>query len=72
MYDRAMKTLKILIAVLLLVVGVGGGWQAARLDPDVELGASRPDVVFTDFDGASLPLSSLLGKVVLLDFWGST
>ncbi len=34
-------------------------------------GAEAPDINLNDPDGKSLPLSSLKGKVVLLDFWAS-
>jgi peroxiredoxin len=38
----------------------------------VERGSAAPDVALATLDGGTLALSSLRGKVVLLDFWGST
>ena len=37
----------------------------------VSLGSEAPDFVLTDISGHSVSLSSLRGKVVLLDFWAS-
>ncbi len=70
-----MKTLKIigiLVVVLLVVAGGGLLWMASMLDPDIELGSTSPEVSVATLDGEPLPLASLRGNVVLLDFWGST
>jgi len=71
-----MKTLlKIVGGLLLLAVILGGAgfaWMASRLDPGLEPGSPAPDVVLATLDETPLPLSELRGKVVLLDFWGST
>ena len=67
-----MKTfLKILLGLVVLA-GAGAVWMSARLSPDVALGTPSPDVRLTTLDGGSLSLADLRGKVVLLDFWGST
>jgi hypothetical protein len=56
-----------------VVLAVGFlGWQSARLSPDVELGSASPDVALATLDGVDLPVSSLRGKIVLLDFWNTT
>ena len=67
-----LKTLGLCLAGLLVVAGGMFAWQAARLSPDLELGTTVADVSVTTADGDSLAISSLRGKVVLLDFWGST
>ncbi len=35
------------------------------------IGSQAPDITLNDVDGKSLPLTSLKGKVVLVDFWAS-
>lgn len=70
-----MKILKILgisLGVLVIVAGAGLYWAAGQIEPDLAIGSPSPDVTFSTLDGESLPLASLRGKVVLLDFWGST
>ena len=37
----------------------------------IEVGVQAPDIVMQSPDGATYKLSSLKGKVVLLDFWAS-
>ncbi|MDH3710576.1 MAG: AhpC/TSA family protein, partial [Cyclobacteriaceae bacterium] len=39
--------------------------------PGPQLGDEAPDIVLSDTSGMQLPLSSLRGKFVLLDFWAS-
>lgn len=70
-----MKLVKILaIGLLGLVVvgGVGMWWMSKQLVPDVVLGEPAPEVTLTTYAGEPLALSSLKGKVILLDVWGST
>ncbi len=74
-YNGGMKFLKIagcLLLGLLVFAGVGVYFMASSLEPGVEVGSASPDVTLTDMDGKPLPLASLRGKVVLLDFWSST
>lgn len=67
-----MKTFLIILLVLVVLAGGGLLWMSAHLSPDVALGTSSPDLALTTLDGGSLPLADLRGKIVLLDFWGST
>jgi len=70
-----MKILKTLGGLLLLLVVAGTGfmfYMGNAISPTTELGTTTPDVALSTLDGADLPLASLRGKVVLLDFWGST
>ena len=38
----------------------------------VTKGTKAPNVTFTSLEGKAVPMSSLAGKVVLIDFWGPT
>jgi cytochrome oxidase Cu insertion factor (SCO1/SenC/PrrC family) len=74
-YNGGMKILKILgIAVLGLAILCAAGlvWMAPRYSPDLPTGSAAPDVAMATLDGEPLPLASLRGKVVLLDFWSTT
>lgn len=74
-YNVPMKVLKILgvlFAGFLVLAGGGFYWLSSNLEPDVAIGSASPDVSVTTMDGEQLALSSLRGKVVLLEFWGST
>jgi hypothetical protein len=57
----------------LVVVVVGGAalFLTAQLRLDVGPGDPAPAVTLTELGGESLPLESLRGKVVVLDFWSS-
>ncbi len=68
---KLMKVLAGVLAVGVLVLGVGAWWYSGKLSPDVTLGAASPDVQLSTLDGQTLALSSLEGKIVLLDFWAS-
>ncbi len=57
-----MKTFLCLVFTLLLV-------NCAVAQPPV--GSKAPDIVLPNLDGETTSLSSLRGKVVLLDFWAS-
>jgi peroxiredoxin len=46
--------------------------MAPRYSPDLPTGSAAPDVAMATLDGEPLPLASLRGKVVLLDFWSTT
>jgi hypothetical protein len=69
---KILKLLGIALLGLALICGAGTAWLASRLSPDMEPGSPSPDVALATLDDQSLPLSSLRGKVVLLDFWSST
>lgn len=76
----------IVVIVAILVMPMGGGNEAAAEEPivmeeserdDLEAttlvkgGMPAPDFTVTMFDGRQLTLSSLRGKVVLLNFWAT-
>ncbi len=54
----------ILLALSLVIAGVSFGQQQASL-------RKAPEVVLKDTSGKEVKLSSLKGKVVLIDFWAS-
>lgn len=56
-------------SLLLLLVSFSGAAQRAGRAPAV--GDKAPDIVVRGVDGKPLRLSSLLGKVVLVNFWAS-
>lgn len=57
---------KLLLCCLLLA-----GFAAAGFAQNIEEGAAAPDFTARQVDGTDFTLSSLQGKYVLLDFWGS-
>ena len=76
----------IVVIVAILVMPMGGGNEAAAEEPIVmeeserddleattlvKVGMPAPDFTVTMFDGRQLTLSSLRGKVVLLNFWAT-
>ncbi|MBO5686465.1 MAG: TlpA family protein disulfide reductase, partial [Alistipes sp.] len=76
----------IVVIVAILVMPMGGGNEAAAEEPIVmeeserddleattlvKAGMPAPDFTVTMFDGRQLTLSSLRGKVVLLNFWAT-
>lgn len=76
----------IVVIVAILVMPMGGGNEAAAEEPIVmeeserddleattlvKAGMPAPDFTVTMFDGRRLTLSSLRGKVVLLNFWAT-
>ncbi|MDE7077441.1 MAG: TlpA family protein disulfide reductase [Alistipes sp.] len=67
----------VIAAVLLLLPGCGSRskQQPAGSEPDaatlVKAGDTAPDFTVEMFDGQKITLSSLRGKVVLLNFWAT-
>ena len=57
-----MKNFLIVLFAILL-----GGFASAQ----PRTGEFAPDISLTDLDGATVKLSSLKGKIVLIDFWAS-
>ena len=45
--------------------------EFATAAPQVNIGAPAPDFTMNDIDGKPFTLSSLKGKVVMIDFWAT-
>ncbi len=60
-----------LLVALLVVVGAVWLGRQYYLAPKLSLGAAADDFTAPQLNGGELRLSSLRGKVVLLDFWAS-
>ena len=70
-----MKLLKVLgvgLIALVIIGGVGLWVMSGQMTPGVALGSATSNVTVQTQDGQPLALSSLKGKVILLDFWSST
>ena len=75
------KPVLLLLPVFILACNRGGGdTQSATIQSDgsartvrtgIEVGDRAPELVYASPDGENLSLSSLRGKVVLIDFWAS-
>ncbi|MEO8146368.1 MAG: TlpA disulfide reductase family protein [Bacteroidia bacterium] len=65
---KKISTLVVLIATLLTNVATA---QIQGVVTGTQIGNKATDLKFTTPDGKALALSSLKGKVVLLDFWAS-
>lgn len=63
----------IILAVILLLPSCGNGGNRKDIDSTtlVKAGEEAPDFTVEMFDGEKIALSSLRGKVVLLNFWAT-
>ena len=57
--------------VLLALTGSAFYAQAQKLIEGTAIGNKAPELAFTSPEGKTIALSSLKGKVVLIDFWAS-
>ena len=64
-----MKRAFLSIPAVLLVGSVTPAMATAAQNPQVKVGQAAPDFTTKSIDGKTLRLSSLRGKVVLLNFW---
>lgn len=62
-----MISMKIRFTVLFLIIFSGAIWAQKK----IEIGKKAPEIVMTKADGTSFALSSLKGKLVLIDFWAT-
>jgi thiol-disulfide isomerase/thioredoxin len=70
---KLQKNMKKYIAAVLLLVGIIGVTIAQGPKPvdGIEVGNKAPDIKLASPDGKTIALSSLRGKLVLIDFWAS-
>ncbi len=61
---------KIFISICFLFIAASSFAQAAT-DVGLDIGTKAPDINLPNPDGDSIALSSLKGKIVLIDFWAS-
>lgn len=62
-----MISMRIRFTVLFLILFSGAIWAQKK----IEIGKKAPEIVMTKADGTSFALSSLKGKLVLIDFWAT-
>jgi len=65
-----MKTIKNLFLTGLITL-ISAGFTFAQSNQGTNIGDKAIDLAFTSPDGKTIALSSLRGKVVLIDFWAS-
>lgn len=62
----------LVIAVLFLIISRGSiGTHGVSVGQPLQIGKAPPDIRGVAFDGSSVQLSSLKGKVVLVNFFAS-
>jgi thiol-disulfide isomerase/thioredoxin len=69
-----MKKIILKSSVLLLSIAIlafAGEKQSKDVKIGTNIGDKAPDLVFSSPDGKEIALSSLKGKMVLIDFWAS-
>jgi len=59
------------VMALLLFIGVGAQGKAGSLQTGTEVGNKAPEIIEKSLNGEELKLSSLQGKLVLIDFWAA-
>ncbi len=62
-----MNKIKTIFAILALFISMSSYAQVVGL----EVGNKAPELIFNDTKGQAIALSSLKGKMVLIDFWAS-
>jgi len=68
-----MKRTLIATALLLTLTVMNPNCSIAQMQPDrgFKIGAKAPEITMNNPDGKPMSLSSLRGKMVLIDFWAS-
>ncbi len=59
------------ISVLAVLIAVGFSFTSEKPVEGIGIGNKAPELAFTSPDGKTIALSSLKGKIVLIDFWAS-
>ncbi len=58
--------MKYIVTLIILILSAGN-----HFGQTLEVGQKAPEIVQKSLDGKEIPLSSLRGKMVLIDFWAS-
>jgi thiol-disulfide isomerase/thioredoxin len=58
--------MKYVIILIILIISAG-----SQFGQSLEVGQKAPEIIQKSLDGKEIPLSSLKGKMVLVDFWAS-
>ena len=66
-----MRYLNILLLVLSVMLSTAIVNAKSPIAPGIKIGDKAPEIIEKSVNGQSLKLSSLAGKVVLIDFWAS-
>src|SRR6266550_8836728 len=59
------------ISIILLISAAYFSFQKQEAKVGLDIGNKAPEINLTDTSGKNILLSSLKGKVVLIDFWAS-
>lgn len=62
---------KLILALAACVAAISLSAQQPEVNDPVKVGDTVPDAVITMFDGSTIKLADLRGKVVLLNFWAT-
>lgn len=60
-----------IVTAILILIGLGVQSKAANLQTGTEIGNRAPEIIEKSLNGQELRLSSLQGKLVLIDFWAA-
>jgi len=59
------------IVLLILMLGISPALAQTGIQQGIEIGNKAPEIIENSITGNPLKLSSLSGKIVLIDFWAS-
>ena len=56
---------------MIMLLGISTSWAQSAVQQGIEIGNKAPEIIENSVSGKPLKLSSLAGKIVLIDFWAS-
>ena len=68
---KILKSLTISLTALIFSIGIAQGKTNNPVTVGAQIGNKAPDIIENSVSGKPLKLSSLKGKMVLIDFWAS-
>ena len=54
-----------------MMLGISTSWAQTGIQQGIEIGNKAPEIIENSVSGNPIKLSSLAGKIVLIDFWAS-